>query len=290
MQLDSNLIRSIPPGFFSLSVRLSTLWLSNNLLSSISQADFPASLHSNLEQLWLHGNNLTSLAPETFANLANLKGLFLYQNPIASVSPGALAGLASLSALYLSQSEIAIFPPDFFAPVGESLVALYVFDCRLKSVPQNLPVSLMLLALHQNEIAEILPGDFSDLKNLTTLSLHVNAFTKLPGDFLFENRKLTTVSMCSNVLERGHPRLDFSRLENLAEIYLCFMGLEMWPIFPMKLRLQLLVINNNRIGGDCEYCLPELTVLSVQENKITGFRGDQGCLASLSIFLYLKKY
>ncbi len=103
-------------------------------------------------QLYLDGNDLTTLPPGIFAGLTNLQELWLGSNQLANLPPGIFAGLTNLQILSLNGNKLAMLPPDIFAGL----------------------TNLQELWLDENQLTTLPHGIFADLTNLKILSLFDN--------------------------------------------------------------------------------------------------------------------
>ena len=72
-------------------------------------------LPSNLENLYLNNNNITSVQKETFANSRMLRKLYLNDNKILNFQSGTFSTLENLQVLDLSNNDINVFSDNTFS-------------------------------------------------------------------------------------------------------------------------------------------------------------------------------
>lgn len=130
---------------------------------------FPASLPSRTQYLFLQGNMVTGFNSKVFANTTNLRWLILDQNQLLS---GKLDGQALFNLT--------------------RLVNLFMNHNNLTEVPAGLPDGLKQLRLSYNQIEKIGPGAFENLRNLTLLLLQGNRLKNI-GEADFKGTAITSV-------------------------------------------------------------------------------------------------
>lgn len=116
-----------------------------------------ASELSNVQELDVFGNQITSIESGDFDGLNNLEYLFLSDNQIASIETGAFDGLNNLESLVLRRNRITSIEQGDFDGLTQ----------------------LEVLALSDNQITSIESGAFADLTNLRTFWLRDNQLTEL---------------------------------------------------------------------------------------------------------------
>ena len=151
---------------------------------------------SNLENLYLHRNQLAELPPGVFSGLSRLEELELHSNQLAELPPGIFSGLTHLENLGLGLNQLTELPPGVFSGLS-----------RLEA-----------LELHSNQLAELPPGIFSGLTRLTYLDLSGNAFTELRPGVFSDLSRLERLYLSSNQLTELPPGVFFglTHLENLG--------------------------------------------------------------------------
>ncbi|KAK3512895.1 hypothetical protein QTP70_028959 [Hemibagrus guttatus] len=231
---------------------------------------FPESLPSRTQYLFLQGNTITGFSSAAFANTTNLRWLILDQNQLLSerLDGSSLTNLTRLVNLFMNHNN-------------------------LTEVPAGLPGGLKQLRLAYNQIEKIGPGAFEHLENLTLLLLQGNRL-KIIGDTDFKGLTLLNLlDLSQNLLDtfpkqlppsvrqlylshnaltgiaedslQGFNSLCYLRLRNnrlknnglapgvfnvtsLVELDLSFNQLTEIPVVPTS--LQYLYLEVNQIGGE----------------------------------------
>ena len=201
-------------------------------------------LTSNLKELSLAQNNISSLGANAFSRFTNLEQLSLWGNPITSLHGDAFDGLSSLKGLYLggynppdssgNGRRRLLLSVDQFADNG-SLLELNLSNSRISTIPNNTfnnLNNLKTLVLKDNDLATLNRDMFhADLGKLHSLSLGCNDLTtdsfsnnwsdNVDGlrDLYLHNNDLHAVNT-KVVSSLKFPRLRFLSLEhnpNLVE-------------------------------------------------------------------------
>jgi Leucine-rich repeat (LRR) protein len=155
---------------------------------------------TELEILWLHGNNIDYLHQDTFWGLEKLKKLYLYYNKIKTIPKGLFSPLKSLLRIELSMNQISSLEEETF--VNNTLLEKIVIDFnQLYELPekifQNLP-NINTLVLSSNNLISLPPLLFQNLKKIRFLSLSFNSLSNLP----------------KNLFSKNHESLEEIRLDN----------------------------------------------------------------------------
>ncbi|XP_062819798.1 relaxin receptor 1 [Anolis carolinensis] len=142
---------------------------------------------SNVTELDLNQNKISSLLDYQFIDNKGLEYLFLKDNGIQTISKTAFSGLSKLRRLYLSSNSIT----DLELGVFQDL--------------QN----LKWLILDNNRLAQIFPSVFMGLKSLVFLDLRGNFLQEMPGaSICAETPKLNWLDLEGNHI-RSLQRSDF---------------------------------------------------------------------------------
>ncbi|KAI8506636.1 hypothetical protein Bbelb_160630 [Branchiostoma belcheri] len=193
-----------------------------NLPTSISGLDLGSNRIKTLKQLFLYGNQMTSIIhPGAFENLPQLQVLDLGDNQITTIHSGTFANLLQLNDLFLYDNQITTIHSGIFA---------------------NLP-RLQTLELGCNQITTIRSGTFENLPQLKTLTLHDNQITSIhSGTFAtlpqlqelwLNDNQITTI----NSGAFGNLSL-FKRLE-LQNNNMSTIPLSVFCLFPSTIRIRL---------------------------------------------------
>lgn len=139
--------------------------------------------NTNVIELWLGGNDLTSIPPE-IGKLKGLTMLALSGNKLTFIPPE-IGHLRRLISLYLSRNQLTSIPPE----IGQL---------------QNLTV----LTLEGNQLTSI-PPEIGDLRSLTELALYNNQLTSIPPE-IGQLQRLTRLNLSGNPIE--HYPINVQRL------------------------------------------------------------------------------
>lgn len=135
IRLEQNLIKSVPPGAFTVYKKLKRIDLSKNQISDIA-ADAFSGLRS-LTSLVLYGNKITELPKGLFDGLASLQLLLLNANKINCLRVNTFQDLQNLNLLSLYDNKLQTISKGLFAPL-RSIKTLhlaqnpFMCDCHLK--------------------------------------------------------------------------------------------------------------------------------------------------------------
>ena len=179
------------------------------------------SLLTNVEELKLRHNLISSVEPGDFISLPNLRSLELSHNSITSVEQGDFQGLSNLETLRLSFNEISSIEPGDFTSMP-NLRELRLTRNSITSVEQGDfrgLSNLETLILSSNEISSIESGDFDGLSNLWGLAMDGNSISRIAPGAFDQMENLTVLELSHNPLTVIEARI-FSGLPNLEILYL----------------------------------------------------------------------
>ena len=264
--------------------------------------EIPAELGdlTNLNQLFLWGNELTGSIPAELGKLKSLQRLSLGQNKLSGEIPAELGGMTRLQYLYLNQNMLSGSIP---AELGDLtfLQELYlnqnnlsgeipaelgsIRDLRQLSlwgneltgeIPAELvqPKILQWLLLHDNQLSGSIPTELGDRIHLQFLYLYQN---KLSGEIPAELGRATSLQrllLSRNQLSGSIPT-ELGDLSNLRQLSLW--GNELTGGIPAELGdltfLQVLYLNQNKLSGEIPAELGDLTNLQylyLYQNMLSG--------------------
>ncbi|XP_039626414.1 podocan-like [Polypterus senegalus] len=165
----------LPDSLFNGSDSVSTLILSNNLLSVA-----PRYLPLGLNRLHLQNNQISWIPKETFSQQLQLRELYLQNNRLTDpgLEPSTFSKLRSLEYLDLSMNN-------------------------LTHIPEGLPANIVILHLGKNRISSVSEAGVSGIRNLEYLLLQNNVLTadSIHHEAFSKLRKLHTLHIYNNHLE-----------------------------------------------------------------------------------------
>ena len=165
----------LKPGDFDGLTNLTELRLDDNELSSLPESIFDQI--TNLTELKLDGNQLSALPDGLFDQLTNLTELALSNNQLSALPSGVFDQLTNLTTLTLNSNQLSALPSGLFDQLT-NLTRLYLNSNQLSALPSGLfdqLTSLALLNLFDNPLSSLQESDFDHLTNLTTLILPGNS-------------------------------------------------------------------------------------------------------------------
>ena len=207
---------------------------------------------TELESLWLYGNELSGTIPPELGRLANLEALDLSDNELTGPIPSELGNLAGLKHLALYTNELS---------------------GRIPSALGHL-ASLETLGLAGNGLTGPVPSELGSLANLKNLVLHDNSLEGTIPPELGSLSRLEILSLVRNRLSGPIPAA-LGDLGSLKHLQLFETGLA-GPIPPELSRLaslESLLLSNNNLTGPIPSGLgnlENLTRLELHENALTG--------------------
>ncbi|XP_023118837.1 transforming growth factor beta activator LRRC32 isoform X1 [Amphiprion ocellaris] len=194
LNVSNNCISSFSVSNEGLLQRVKIINLSNNALKSLTFGD---NTLQSLEQLFLQGNDLTTLDHQIFQRLPSITHLQLQQNNVkickqnqheltdtthqASPDCVSFSSVQNLQYLYLSENNLRTLPANAFMDTPLKLLDVSLnpgLDMNKDSL-SGLEHSLVQLILRENNISS-LNTDLSSLTNLKHVDLSTNQLTTLP--------------------------------------------------------------------------------------------------------------
>ena len=244
--------KPVPPELGNLT-NLEVLYLYGNELTG----PIPSELGklSNLVQLWLPINNLAGPIPSELGNLTRLRSLVLNGNELSGPIPSELGNLTRLELLALAQNPLTGPIPSTLGNL-ERLTFLELSENALTgSIPRELGgTALEELYLRANELTGPIPAELGNLHELTVLDLGRNALTGSVPARLGELSVLDRLLLEENRLEGPVPD-EFGALTALRQLDLTN-NAGMTGILPAELtaltRLEVF------LAGGTELCVPSV--------------------------------
>lgn len=147
---------------------------------------------SQFYHLLLHGNSLSRLFPNEFANFYNAVSLHLEGNGLHDIVPGAFLGLQLVKRLHVNNNKIRAFRRSTFLGLDD----------------------LEYLQADFNLLRDIDPAVFRDLSKLEVLILNDNLISALPAN-VFQHVPITTWTCGATASKRCRTRAYWSRYREL---------------------------------------------------------------------------
>ncbi|KAK2830068.1 hypothetical protein Q5P01_017999 [Channa striata] len=170
----------------------------------------PAGIPGYTRNLFITGNQIGRIGPESFKGLDNVTNLSLSNNRISEVESQTFAGLRSLRSLDLSNNQLAVIHPEAFTIHSQSLRELNLSRALYNhSSVMDLATSLR----------------WSSLGTLQGLDLSDNSLIYLPSRIFSHLVGLRRLQLSNNSLVAIHNS-TFSGLEQLEELDLTLNALK----------------------------------------------------------------
>ncbi|XP_019723396.1 trophoblast glycoprotein a [Hippocampus comes] len=202
----------------------------------------PVGLPGYTRNLFITGNHIERIGPDSFKGLHNVTNLSLSNNNISEVDSHAFSGLPSLRSLDLSSNRLAAVHPEAFAVADQSLRQLNLSRALSNqsamsdvaaALRRSALTSLRGLDLSHNGLIYLPPRIFSQLGGLRRLLLANNSLVAVRNATLAGLGALRELDLRLNSL-KNVPEEGLRELDSLpeAEILLgenpftCVCGLE----------------------------------------------------------------
>ncbi|XP_041376586.1 insulin-like growth factor-binding protein complex acid labile subunit isoform X2 [Gigantopelta aegis] len=255
--MSNNKIKAIPDKAFANLPKLLTIDLSACKIEDVSETAFenlaitilflhdnsltavPKGLPPSIQKLYLNGNNIVSLADESFYNLKNVREIHLSKNGIHELHENCFTGVRNLRKLYMDSNKIATLPRKLFNPLIR-IVSLDLSRNNLKVIP-------------------LTPGLFTTLSSLENLSLADNQCHSLPLDIFQGLSSLMHINLKNN---------DFGPI---------FAGDRYSQLLTGLTKVQTIDLSNNNISvlRDATFMdLTSLKELNLEKNRISNWGRD----------------
>ncbi|KAF5736624.1 receptor protein kinase TMK1-like [Tripterygium wilfordii] len=250
-----------------------------NLANSKLTGTLPVELSTmyQLESLSLQGNSLSGDLP-SFANLTNLQMVYLDGNNFSSVPTGCFEGLTSLQTLSLGENRNLapwLFPQELTG--SSSLTTLVLNRVNLYGIIPDIFASFLNLQnvrLSYNNLTGPLPRSFGGSKIQKLLLNNQNTGLSGPIDVLSSMTQLVTAWLHKNQFSGPIP--DLSKCEALFDLQLRENLLS--GIVPQSLMnlpsLKNVTLSNNKLQGPFPVFPP--TVTTVEITGTNNFCADEG--------------
>ncbi|XP_068616317.1 trophoblast glycoprotein a [Brachionichthys hirsutus] len=173
----------------------------------------PTGIPGYTRNLFITGNQISRIGPDSFKGLDNVTNLSLSNNRIAEVESHTFSGLRSLRSLDLSSNQLAVLHPEAFVVENQSLREL------------NLSRALYN---HSSVLDLAISLRWSSLGALRGLDLSDNGLVYLPSRIFSHLGSLRRLQLSNNSLVAIH-NATFSGLQRLEELDLALNALKTVP-------------------------------------------------------------
>jgi Leucine-rich repeat (LRR) protein len=151
--------------------------------------NIPLIFPTNVQQLWLYENNITSLENDSFISrgLTELEEIRLAESGLKTMELGAFNGLQSWRDLLILGNEISEITPGTFKPMSR-LQTLFLTGNRIEHLEVDIFSGLIILKFinpKENNLQYLHPDTFAGLPNLVRLDLGYNRNLQIPTDSHF---------------------------------------------------------------------------------------------------------
>lgn len=231
LKFSSCQMEKIPSTVFDKFPSLLCLMTTTPGITTIEPDTFLAA--SNLQFLYLPGNQIKKLNPQSFRGASNLNEINLTDNEIEVVSEDAFDGLEHLESLSLSRNQIAFFGQKTFEPLTD-LVNLDISGNTIEFLDSRLFANnekLNGINIADNQIVAITNGFMKLLPQIKVLNMMNNPCTKntflenIPLIKIIDSKDLNSEDESSlercyqNYVEMADPEsTDLNDLLDQAEI------------------------------------------------------------------------
>ncbi|KAI8495622.1 hypothetical protein Bbelb_265940 [Branchiostoma belcheri] len=269
---------AISPGELSGIHTLQQLFLSDNRLKEI-----PTLRSARLTHLYIGGNNISQIQPDTFSGVTRLVYLDLSRNSLDNpgIETGAMEQLSYLLYLWLRENKLTRVPSG----LPRTVKKLHLEGNLITAVEPNAFANmsqLRYLYLSNNSIDEIQPGAFNGLGTLQYLELSGNKLQQLTNGS-FQGLSLLSVLIMENcnitVMRKG----AFEGLHEVTQLDLAHSRIETFEdgAFAGLIDVKTLRLEHNEVESlprNTFNGLLEVTSITLAHNKIRGvengaFRG-----------------
>ncbi|KAM6899464.1 trophoblast glycoprotein a [Xenentodon cancila] len=173
----------------------------------------PTGIPGYTRNLFITGNQISRIGPESFRGLGNVTNLSLSNNRISEVESHTFTGLLRLRSLDLSNNQLAVIHPEAFTVLNQSL-----HELNLSRALYN----------HSSVVDLATSLRWSSLETLQVLDLSDNSLIFLPSQIFSHLSSLRQLQLSNNSLVAIHNS-TLSSLEHLEELDLTLNALKTVP-------------------------------------------------------------
>ena len=249
LNLNDNLLSSLPESLFSLVPRLSTLTLIKNKLRTLPEKIFRRL--GSLREINLSFNQLEQLPSKLFEENKNLTEILLAFTALEKLPEGLLAGCGELKRLTISRSRLYNLPHTLLADATK----LEYLDLSFNNI-SNLHHSffeglhdLKVLVLNSNKIKKLEKYLFYPT-NLTKLMIRQNNLEEIDEDSFRKTHFLEEIDMSGNDLSSEDMEgFKANNLQKLRRLDLSHNQIDLIHMeFFLMSKLEILDLSHNSIG------------------------------------------
>ncbi|OEL29120.1 putative LRR receptor-like serine/threonine-protein kinase, partial [Dichanthelium oligosanthes] len=255
---------------------LSAFSVANNYLTG-QVPNSVGNLSSQLQGLYLGGNQLSGNFPSGIANLHNLVIVSLFQNNFTSVLPEWLGTLNSLQVVQLSDNFFTGLIPSSFSNLSQLTNLVLEWNQLNGHIPPslgNLQV-LQALLISSNNLHGTIPKEIFTIPTLVRISLSFNSLHAPLHADIGNAKQLTYLEISSNNLSGEIPSTlgDCESLEIIELGHNFFSG--SIPSFLGNIsNLQILNLSHNNLTGSIPVALSGLQFLEQLDLSFNHLKGE----------------
>ncbi|XP_070166621.1 protein artichoke isoform X1 [Polyergus mexicanus] len=278
LDLSNNMIHRLMDRVLQLQSELHELRLADNLLGDSLNPIFSSNEFHNMEKLKildLSRNGLKSIEEGILKGCTNLEELYLDGNNLIAVPTTSLKGPRAIRVLSLARNNIDFLLRDSFITFSESLLRLDLSYNELSHLEDNAFFDLqhlLFLSISHNSLSRFNSDVFKSVSNLLQLDLSANFLQEFPTNALRHLTNLKFLNISNNLIteiEQIHLSrltelqvLDFSR-NNIGQLGInTFSNLSALTRLDLSLNALRMIEESSFVG------LTKLKWLSLEDNNI----------------------
>ncbi|XP_043933345.1 asporin isoform X2 [Protopterus annectens] len=213
IDLQNNKITEIKENDFKGLKSLYALFLLNNRISKIHPKAFQST--KKLQLVYLSHNRLTQIPSNLPKSLAEFR---IHDNKIKKVQKEAFKGMKALHVLEMSANPLESDGIEDGAFEAATIYYIRIAEAKLKSVPKELPNTLLELHLDHNKIENVELEDFMRYKGLYRLGLGYNKIKEVENGSLAHLQHIKEIHLENNKLSK--VPVGLGQLKYLQVVYL----------------------------------------------------------------------
>lgn len=220
LDLSNNLIYRLMDHVLQLQNELHELQLANNLLGDSLNPIFSSNEFHDMKKLKildLSRNGLRNIEEGILKGCTNLEELYLDGNNLTAVPTVSLKGPRAIKVLSLAQNNIGFLPRDSFITLSESLLRLDLSYNELSYMEDNALFNLqhlLFLNISYNSLSRFNSDVFKNVFNLLQLDLSANFFQEFPSNALRHLTYLKLLNISNNLI----TEIEQTHLSHLTEL------------------------------------------------------------------------